>query len=132
MVRNPATGRLDFDFDETGNPAFSDTNTHRVLSLVIEHRPSPSSPSQAASPGWWADETGERGSLLYTLKNLRRRTPSEAESMVRSALQKAVDEGKISDVDARSFLSPATRARIEISWRNPGSVPGSAVVALTS
>ena len=113
MARNQAVGRLDFDWDETGNPRFSDDNVHRVLSLLLEHRPSP------GSPGWWADETGRRGSLLYTAKNSKRSTPSEIEAMARDALQKAVEEGWISDVSVRAHTRPAERAHIEVRWKNP-------------
>lgn len=114
MRRNEAVGRLDLDWDATGNPRYSDDNVHRVLSLLLERRPSP------GLPGWWADETGERGSLLYTDKNLTRTTPSEVESHCRDALRKAEDEGWVSDVRVKAFLRPADRARVEVAWKNPG------------
>ena len=124
MRRNPSTGKLDFDWDATGNPRYSDDNVHRVLSLLVEHAPSP------GEPGWWADETGKRGSLLYTVKNVRRSTPSDVEAMCVDALQKAVDEGWVSDVSARATLRPVDRARVEVSWKNPGGIPATARVAL--
>ena len=124
MKRNDAVGRLDFDWDATGNPRYGDDNVHRVLSLLLEHRPSP------GSPGWWADETGKRGSLLYTVRNVRRSTPSDVEAMVKDALQKAVDEGWISDVSAKAFLRPAERARLEVRWTNPSGLTENATVRL--
>jgi phage gp46-like protein len=124
MVRDLVTGRFDFDWDATGNPRYSDDCVHRVLSLLLEHRPSP------GFPGWWADDTGKRGSLLYTVKNVRRSTPSDVEAFASDALQRAVDEKEISDVVARAFLKPVGRARVEVSWKTPGGRPASVAVAL--
>ena len=134
MRRNEATGKLDFDWDATGNPAYADDNAHRVLSLLIEHRPSP------GSPGYWADETGRRGSLIYTVKNVRLAgrsggpvaTPSDLEAYVRDALGKAIDEGWIYDVVVKASLRPLTRAHLSVSWRNPGGRSELVRVALSS
>jgi phage gp46-like protein len=116
MVRNSITGRLDFDWeDETGNPNYGDTNTHRVFSLLLEHRPSDE------GPGYWADETGKRGSLLYTVKNVKRSTPSQIEAYVQDALSKAVAEGWISDTTAKAYLSKVTGAQVQVTWKNPGT-----------
>lgn len=131
MRRNPATGRLDFDWDATGNPRFDDSNGHRVMSLLIEHRPSPATPSASASPGYWADETGKRGSLLYTVKNVLRDTPSQIEAYAVDALQKAVDEGWLSLPIAKAFLRPVSRARLDVKWTNPGGRPKSESIALS-
>lgn len=87
--RNAETGRFDLDWDTTGDPKFDDTEAHRVTSLLVEHRPS------AYGAGYWADPTGLRGSLLYTLRSLRASTPSQAEAYARDALQKAIDDGAI-------------------------------------
>jgi hypothetical protein len=127
MRRNPATGKLDFDWDadgsNAGNPKYSDDNIHRVLSLLVEHRPSPATPDGPATPGWVWDRTGQRGSLIYRVKNIRRSTPSQLEAYALDAMQKAVDEGWISNPSAKAYLSPATSARLEVSWHNPGGRP---------
>ncbi|HZU84528.1 MAG TPA: hypothetical protein VE987_16475 [Polyangiaceae bacterium] len=127
MRRNPATGKLDFDWDETGNPRYSDDNVHRVLSLLIEHRPAP---GPDGGPGWIWDRTGKRGSLLYTVKNVRRSTPSQLEAFGMDALQKAVDEGWIKNPTVKAFLQPATSARLEVSWQNVGGRPSTLRVPL--
>lgn len=124
MKRDPASGRFTFDWDATGNPYYADDNTHRVMSLVIERRPTP------GFPGWWADSTGERGSVLYAIKNVRRSTPSEVEAAVLDAARKAVDEGWVTDVTAKAHLRPAHRANVEIRWTNPGGQPQVAMVPL--
>ena len=126
MRRNPATGKLDFDWDATANPRYADDNVHRMLSLLVEHRASP------GKPGWWADETGKRGSLIYTVKNLLRKTPSEVEAFAIDATRKAVDEGWVSEVTAKATLRPTSRAVVEVRWKNPGGIPGVARVALAA
>lgn len=131
MRRNPATGRLDFDWDATGNPKFDDSNGHRVMSLLIEHRPSPATPSAAASPGYWADATGKRGSLLYTVKNVLRETTSQVEAYAIDALQKATAEGWFTSPVAKAFLRPVSRARLDVTWTNPGARPQSTSIALS-
>lgn len=129
MRRDPASGRLTFDWDETGNPRYSDDNVHRVTSLLVEHRPSPATPSQDASPGWWFDALGTRGSLIYTVKNVKRTTPSQLEAYALDAMKKAVDEGWISAPTAKAYLA---RALLEVSWTNPNGRPASIAVPIRS
>ena len=78
-----ATGLYSFEW-AYGDPVFDDTQEHRVISLLVEHAPSPN------NPGYWADETGRRGSLLYTLRNVTTATPSKAEAYAAQALDWAV------------------------------------------
>ncbi len=129
MRRNPATGKLDFDWDETGNPRYSDDNVHRVLSLLVEHRPAR---GPDGGPGWIWDTTGKRGSLLYTVKNVRRSTPSQLEAYALDALQKAVDEGWIAAPTAKAYLAPVTAARLEVTWQNPGGRPAAIRIPIAS
>ena len=135
MQRNPATGRLDFAWDtvgpNAGNPTYNDDNVHRVMSLLFEHRPAVASASQPASPGWIWDQQGTRGSLLYTVKNVKRSTPSELEAYARDALQRAVDEEWIFDVTVAVYTAgPAPR--IEVGWKNPGGNQGGLRIPLAS
>jgi phage gp46-like protein len=117
LVRTP-NGKFDFDWDSTGNPRYTDDNVHRVMSLLIEHRAFPGSPAMEASPGWFWDRVGDRGSLLYTVKNVRRSTPSELEAYATDALKKAVAEGWISDVQVKAYVR---EKRLQVSWKNSGS-----------
>ena len=120
MVRNPATGKLTFSWDTSGankgNPQYTDDNVHRVYSLLMEQRAS-SGPD--GGMGWMWDVDDRRGSKLYTVKNVFRSTPSQLESFALDALQKGVDEGWFTDPTAKAYLSPVTRARLEVSWKNP-------------
>lgn len=79
-----------YNFDWlNGDPRFDSTEAHRVVSLLIEHRPTPK------NPGYWADVTGLRGSLLYTLRTVTNSTPSQAEAYSVDALQWAVNDNAI-------------------------------------
>lgn len=84
MVPNPRTGRLDFQWGTDGNPVYSDTESHRVATLLLERR-----------GGWIQDATGQRGSVLAAIRTDRTRTASEIEAAARDALEKAVREGWI-------------------------------------
>lgn len=83
-----ATGLYNFKW-VGGDPLFDSTQAHRVLSLLVEHRPTP------GHPGYWADPTGKRGSYLYTLKSITTGTPSQAESFASDAITKAVADNAI-------------------------------------
>ncbi len=104
---NVGTGKFDTSWDSTGNLAFDDSEVHRVASLTFEHR-----------ARWAFDPNGNRGSELYTLKNLLRSTPSTAVAMELRALQKAADEGAIDTVTvtARPVRVPG-RLNLDIGWR---------------
>ena len=120
LVRT-ANGRMDFDMDTSfpnkGNPRYTDDNVHRVFSLLVEHR---ASSGLDGGIGWMWDENGIRGSLIYTVKNVKRATPSQLEAFALDAMAKGVNEGWFTNPTAKAYLSPITRARIEVGWTNPG------------
>lgn len=108
MVLNPATGKFDLVWlATTNNPAFDDSEIHRVVSLIFEHRGE-----------WILDTAGNRGSLLHTLKELRRSTPSAAEASVLEALERAVSEGVIDSVTVKARrVTTFGRLTLDIRWR---------------
>lgn len=107
LTINPATGKFDLSWGPDGNPIFDSTEVHRVASLLLEHR-----------AAWIVDTAGNRGSLLHTLRELRRRTPSQAEAMALEALAKAVNDGAIDNVDARARkVTTYGRLTLDIKWR---------------
>lgn len=105
LVRNPLNGRFDLDWDDA-NPAFSDSEEHTVLSLVLE--------SQGK---WWADQTGERGSRLYTLRNDTRTTRTELIAILQEALAPAVADGRIRDLVVTADRVAAGRYAFDLRWR---------------
>src|SRR5262249_18472869 len=77
-------GKFTLIWDTSGNPVFDDTEEHSVLNLLVSRRGQ-----------YWADPTGNRGSRMFLLKNLKRSTPSEAKAYSIEALQPLVDSGRI-------------------------------------
>lgn len=114
--RDAGTGLYSFDWDSTGEPTFDDTQAHRVLTQLIEHRAS------ASSPGYWDDPTGKHGSLLYTVRETRRGTPSQVEAYAADALDKCVLDKALTydpeDVTARS-VGP-TRIDLAVTYTAAG------------
>lgn len=117
-TRNAATGKFDLTWDASGNPAFDDTEAHAVLSLLYEHRGQ-----------WWADTAGTRGSRLYQLRNIRRSTPSQAESYASEALQPLVDARRILDVAPKARVQSG-RVTLSVPWKTPGKVAHIAKVSI--
>lgn len=111
MVQDPRTGRLQLQWGPDGNPVYSSTRSHKVASLLIEHR-----------GRWLQDKTGARGSVLYRIKNDTSRTPSEVESAARDALKPLVDAGEISAVVAVATRQSGGRYRLLVNYRTPDGV----------
>ncbi len=88
LVRNPATGRFDIQWDVTGpnggNPVYDNSETHRCASLIVAERGK-----------WTMDPTGQRGSTLYLLKNDTAATRDDIANATRAALDKAVQDRAI-------------------------------------
>jgi phage gp46-like protein len=106
LDRNPATGLFDLAWDETGNPAFTDDESHTVLSLLLEKQ-----------RGYWADKTGRRGSLLHTVKHDRAATASQLTGYTTDALDSAVEDGRINEVQAQAERVASGRFALAILYR---------------
>ena len=120
LKRSLATGRFDFEWDITGNPTFVDTGEHAVMSLLLEHR-----------GRWWADTTGNRGSRLYTLKNLKKRTPSDVKAYAEEALAPLIESGYLSEPPVVTAVRVGSKLILNVSARRPGQQPTISRVALT-
>lgn len=118
---NPSTGRFDFDWTDRNDLKFDDTQTHRVVSLLLERRGQ-----------WWADTEGNRGSRLYTLRDLRRSTPSQAEAFAQEALARAVSDGWIRDPVVKARVPSPGRLLLDpVRWTLPGGRQVSTRIAMT-
>jgi phage gp46-like protein len=106
LVRDPTTGLFDLMFDDTNNFAFDDTETHTVLSLLLERQGE-----------YWADQTGKRGSLLHTLRNDLSTTRSQVIAYVNDALAPAVADGRISNVNVMADRLGSGRYAFTVYWR---------------
>lgn len=87
LRRNPTTGRFDLQWGDTNDLAHDDSDSHAVLSVLLEDQ-----------EGYWADETGQRGSLLYQLKDAKTGIEQLVVSYCNQALQFIVDKGIIREV----------------------------------
>ena len=115
VVVDPRTNKLDLQV-RGGNPVFGSSRVHKVMSRLVEHK-----------GAWWADTTGQQGSELHTVKNLRRTTPSDLEAFARDALAPLVSAGEIlpprgaSQIRVEPTVDRAGgRARIYLGWATPG------------
>lgn len=125
MVLNGRTGKLDLQV-EAGNPVFGSSRVHKVMSRLVERK-----------GAWWADEDGQQGSQLYSVKNIKRTTPSELEAYARAALAPLVAAREIlpplgsRDIRVEPTVDRARgRASICVGWSTPGGIEENARVAL--
>ncbi len=119
LERDPASGRCNFAWDESGDVVFDGSEEHAVLSVLLEHL-----------AAWWADTNGTHGSQLHTLKEMRRATPSQAEAYAREALQPLVDQRRIQQVTAQASRAPGGGLRLDVAWQTPGGSPERTRIAL--
>ncbi len=108
IVSDPATGKVDFTFDDTNNFAFDNMSEHAVASLLVEHRGE-----------WWADTTGKRGSQIHTVRELRRSTPSALEAFADEALQRATDASIVQGIPEVHARMKRNGATIEVRYKAP-------------
>jgi phage gp46-like protein len=107
LGRNPSTGLFDFVFDETGNPAFTDSEEHTVLSLELERQGE-----------YWADPTGKRGSLLHTVRHDRASTRSQLVALTAAPLEPAIADGRLRNVTTSAEKKGTGKYVFVVRWRN--------------
>jgi phage gp46-like protein len=113
LVRNPATGRFDLDWEDSPNPRSTDDESPTVLSLLLEKK-----------GGYWADETGKRGSLLHTVKQDVAATASTLVAYSKDALAPAVDDGRLAtDPVISAERSRPGRYALDIRYRGRDGRP---------
>lgn len=111
LSRNSFTGKLDLQWDSTGNPVYGDDMSHAVLSLVFERK------------GEWAtypEDTTSRGSYLWTIAQDRKSTPSKAKAYVEEALSPLVDAKKILNLVVFTSRPQPGRLDLNITYQTPG------------
>ena len=112
-VVNQQTRRIDYAFDSTGNPIFDDTKAFAVASLVVQCRGQ-----------WMQDDTGNRGSLVYTVRNDTRTAPSRLENYALDGLQTLVDAGEITGPNGAAqpvvvVTGRPGQRRIDVTYSTP-------------
>jgi len=111
--RSESSGRFNFVRGADGDVSFDDTETHAVMTSVIEQK-----------RGYWANR--EHGTGLRQVKSLTRRTPSQVEA---EALQGMESVREIRDDKANAIVerSNVGRLKLRLSW-TAGGIPQSATV----
>lgn len=116
--RNPATGLWDLEKTTGGNPVADTSQTHAVLTQLLERRGSP------GNPGWVWDSTagsgtpGTHGSLLYLVAQDTPEARSQFRAYVLDALAPLENEGRITNPTAEVAPSTIVRGRIDgvVGW----------------
>jgi phage gp46-like protein len=120
VKRSAVTGLYDqFEWDDSGNPGFSDNMSHLVLSLLLEYRGQ-----------YWADPTGRRGSLLHTVKNDTSTTQQRILSFAREALQPAVNDGRLYSIDVKAERLGQGKYQVSVYWVTPKGARGVTILPL--
>ena len=84
LLRNPATGAFDsFNWDSTNNPTFDDSDSHTVLSCLVETE-------------YWANPL--RGSQLPKISLDKTGTDTDLVAAAQDALAPAIKAGEIGSV----------------------------------
>lgn len=94
--KNNGAGRLTFDVVR-GNPARDDRQTQLIMSLLMEQP-------------WWGDEKQSRRSRLRTVRTDDASTKSRLESYSVTALQPAIDDGRLRSVEPIATRDNSTGA----------------------
>lgn len=93
LIRNPATGAFDaFNWDSTGNPTFDDSDSHTVLSCLVEEE-------------YWANP--QRKSRLLKIKTDVTGTDTDLVSAAGDALASTVKAGRIGAITKITALKRA-------------------------
>lgn len=87
LVRNNATGRFDVLLDASGNPVWTDSQEHTVMSLLLEFE-----------GGYIFDQTGKRGSRLRRIVQDKASTAADLRAAILDALDPAIQDGRIRNV----------------------------------
>lgn len=123
--RNP--GRMDFVFDESGtnkgNPRFDSTRTHAVLTTVMSRKRGKAPGSKVEEGGYYWDDTGLRGTLVWTVKYDRLATRSQLVAAGEDAGAQLVGDKLLVSLSAEAYRvnNQKGRWRLELAWTLPNS-----------
>lgn len=119
------TGRFDWDMSTSGtnkgNPKLDATRTHAVMTTVFSRKRGRAPGDKQESGGYYWDESGRRGTLLWTVTQDRQATRSQLISAAEDAGQQLVDERYIVSLgaDAQRQGIGLGRWLLGIQWRTP-------------
>lgn len=114
-----APGRFTFDWDASGNPRFDDDRAHAVITTLVSWKRGRAPGQKIEQGGYYWDETGQRGTLIWTVKHDTLATKSQLEAYAEDAGQQLVSRGIIKSLSATATRLSPGRWRLDVEWTLP-------------
>lgn len=112
LTYDASSGKYDITYDTSGtnvgNLAFDTTESHAVLSLILERKGE-----------WFADTSGRRGSLVHTVTVDVRIAASKLQAYIEDALQPLVEARRIKAVAVTATRTTPGRYDVRVKYQTP-------------
>lgn len=127
LKRNPQTGRFNFDMSTSGtnkgNPLLSSDRTHSVMTTLFSWKRGRRAGDPVESGGYYPDQSGRRGTLLWTVIQDTSATRSQLLAAADDARQQLLDERLITSLTAEAERQPVSnglrRWSTYLTWTLP-------------
>lgn len=128
LERNPATGKYDAKVSSsgpnTGNPVFSDSRSHAVLTTLVSRKRGQRPGDQVQAGGYYGDSQNRRGTLLWTVTQDRSATGSQLVAYAEDGGQQLIELRMISSFTAKALNLGPAKWRLECAWTLPDGNKG--------
>mgnify|MGYP001171497684 FL=1 len=128
LVKNDATGKFDAKVSTSGpnigNPAFSNTRSHAVLTTLMSRKRGQRPGDQVQGGGYYGDPQNRRGTLLWTVTQDRTITGSQLVAYAEDGGRQLAEMRLISGFTARALKLGPAKWRIECAWTLPDGSKG--------
>jgi phage gp46-like protein len=114
-----APGRFTFDWDASGNPRFDDDRAHAVITTLVSWKRGRAPGQRIEQGGYYWDETGQRGTLIWTVRYDTLATQSTLVACAEDAGQQLVQAQVIKSLTARASRIGPGRWRLDVEWTLP-------------
>lgn len=118
-------GRWTFDWDTAGpnkgNPKFGSSRAHAVITCLVNWKRGRRPGSKVEEGGAFWDETGQRGTLIWTVTHDTLATGGQLQAYAEDAAQQLIARGYIASLTAVATRLEPGRWRLDVSWTLPGA-----------
>lgn len=118
-------GRRTFDWDTSGpnkgNPKFGNSRAHAVISCLVSWKRGRRRGSKVEEGGTFWDESGQRGTLIWTVTHDTLATGSQLLAYAEDAGRQLVARGIIASLTAVPTRLAPGRWQLDVSWTLPGA-----------
>lgn len=125
LARQQETGKFDLVFSTSGankgNPLLDQTRAHAVLSALVSWKRGRRPQSPVDEGGYYCDESGLRGSLIWTVIQDTIATPSQLQAYAQDAGQQLLTLKYLDTFSATAQKTTLARFRVNVKWTVPGS-----------